>query len=75
MMNSPGASVFKSHLLIVGAGRSGTTLLAGLLNGLGLDTDLAHENTAYDNVANAGFETVPIEPASVQNVLKSPWSY
>ena len=43
MMTSPGASVLKSHLLIVRVGRSGTKLLAGLLNGLGLDKDLAHE--------------------------------
>lgn len=69
------ASTSKSHLLIAGIGRSGTTLLVQLLDGLGLDTDLAHGNLAYDNAANAGFETVPIKPDSVPYVLKSPWSY
>ncbi len=68
----------RQHVLIAGTGRSGTSFLVRYLTELGMDTHLARRGAAatwYDE-ANAGFEDTPlIDPASMPDVIKSPWSH
>jgi len=63
------------HLLIAGAGRSGTSLLVRILDACGLETELRNgSETNWNETANAGLGTVPIRgPATY--VVKSPWAY
>ncbi len=67
----------RSHLLIAGTGRAGTSFLVRYLTALGLDTTLSrHGRTAFwDEDANAGLEDLPVtgDPASWPYVIKTPW--
>jgi len=66
----------RSHLLIAGTGRAGTSFLVRYLTGLGLDTHMSrHGDGAWDSNANAGLEDMPVGlgEADLPYVIKSPW--
>jgi hypothetical protein len=66
----------RRHLLIAGAGRSGTSLLVRILNACGFETELsANANAFWDETASAGLETIPLLEGKHPYVVKSPWSY
>jgi hypothetical protein len=69
----------KSHLLIAGTGRAGTSFLVQYLAELGLDTHLSRSNKsgAIDPTANAGLEDIPIatDLEDLPYVVKTPWMY
>jgi len=62
----------KSHCLISGTGRAGTTFLVQLFTRLGLDTGFSEETLTVDKIANAGLERCNITDKSPY-ILKSPW--
>lgn len=66
----------KSHLLISGTGRAGTSFLVRYLAAMGLETHLQlHGDAQWSEEANAGFEDMPIAQPGVRlpYVIKSPW--
>ena len=68
----------REHLLVAGTGRSGTSFVVRYLTGLGMDTHLSRRgaDAGWYEEANAGLEDTPlIDPASMPDVIKSPWSY
>lgn len=70
-------SAGRSHILIAGTGRAGTSFLVRYLTELGLDTELARAaHLDWDKEAQAGLETIPIAtPAeNLPYVIKSPWA-
>jgi hypothetical protein len=67
-----------NHIIISGAGRSGTTFLVQYLNEIGFDTHLRKDlknNTKLDINSNAGYEDYPFPSklTSLPYVIKSPW--
>ena len=67
-----------NHIIISGAGRSGTTFLVEYLNEIGFDTHLRKDlknNTKLDINSNAGYEDYPLPSklTSLPYVIKSPW--
>ncbi len=79
--NEPDASPERSreeprhHLMIAGTGRAGTSFLVRFLAGMGLETHLAKSGDGqWDDVANAGFEDIPVPAASgdLPYVIKTP---
>jgi len=76
----PSSSSRRSHLLIAGTGRAGTTFLVRYLSELGLDTTLSRRGSfkgGWNENANAGLEELPVSVASADlpYVIKSPWAY
>lgn len=70
----------RSHLLIAGTGRAGTSFLVRYLSELGLDTTLSRRGGwkgGWNEDANAGLEELPVaaDPADLPYVIKSPWAY
>ena len=69
----------RSHLLIAGTGRAGTSFLVRYLSALGLDTTLSRSGAAahWDDNANAGLEALPLAGAAADlpYVIKTPWAY
>lgn len=70
----------RSHLLIAGTGRAGTSFLVRYLSELGLDTTLSRRGGwkgGWNDDANAGLEELPVAAASADlpYVIKSPWAY
>jgi hypothetical protein len=69
----------RSHLLIAGTGRAGTSFLVRYLTQLGLDTTLSRRGQAggWDEEAHAGLEELPVSAVSADlpYVIKSPWAY
>jgi hypothetical protein len=70
----------RSHLLIAGTGRTGTSFLVRYLSELGLDTTLSRRGSGkggWDEDANAGLEELPVPMASAKlpYVIKSPWAH
>jgi hypothetical protein len=67
------------HLLIAGTGRAGTSFLVRWLSELGMDTQLSRDGdaAAWDENANAGLETVPLDNSEhgLPYVIKFPWLY
>jgi hypothetical protein len=67
------------HLLIAGTGRAGTSFLVRWLSELGMDTQLSRDGdaAAWDENANAGLETVPLDDGKheLPYVIKFPWLY
>lgn len=72
------SSGVKSHLLIAGTGRAGTSFLVTYLTELGLDTHLSrHPEAELDEFANAGLEDIPVagDISGMPYVIKTPWLY
>jgi hypothetical protein len=68
----------RSHLLIAGTGRAGTSFLVRYLTQLGLDTTLSRRGQAgWDEEAHAGLEELSVSAVSADlpYVIKSPWAY
>ena len=67
----------RTHLLIAGTGRAGTSFLVRYLTAVGLDTTLSRNGEAafWDEDANAGLEELPntADSASWPYVVKTPW--
>ncbi len=69
----------RSHLLIAGTGRAGTSFLVRYLTGLGLDTTLSRQGDAafWDEHANAGLEenenVARGDWQALPYVVKTPW--
>jgi pimeloyl-ACP methyl ester carboxylesterase len=66
----------RSHILISGTGRAGTSFLVRYLTELGLDTHLSRrEEPVWDENAQAGLEDPPIitDPENLPRVVKTPW--
>ena len=77
MLNSALNKLFRrprSHIIISGTGRAGTTLLVQYFTCLGLDTGYTKSNMTklVDPISNAGLEH-RINDAHLPNVIKSPW--
>jgi len=62
----------KSHCLISGTGRAGTSFLVLLFTRLGLDTGFSEETLTVDRISNAGLEISQVDNDSPY-ILKSPW--
>jgi len=62
----------RSHCIITGTGRAGTTFLVHLLTELGLDTGFSPDNIKLDSVSKAGLEA-DIMSGSAPYIVKSPW--
>lgn len=62
----------RSHCIISGTGRAGTSFLVALLTELGLDTGFTKETIKLDPVAKAGLE-VDIMSNDAPYIVKSPW--
>jgi hypothetical protein len=66
----------RHHLMIAGTGRAGTSLLVKILSACGLETELDRtKDPFWDDIANAGLETIPLVGEEHPYVLKSPWLY
>ncbi|MBV8615396.1 MAG: hypothetical protein JOY66_16750 [Acetobacteraceae bacterium] len=67
----------RTHLLIAGTGRAGTSFLVRYLTAVGLDTTLSRNGDAafWDEDANAGLEELPTtgDAALWPYVVKTPW--
>jgi hypothetical protein len=66
----------RSHLLIAGTGRAGTSCLVQYLHALGLDTHLSrHTDPQWSASAKAGLEDMPLigSQDDLPYVVKSPW--
>jgi hypothetical protein len=66
----------RSHIIIAGTGRTGTTFLVQYLTELGLDTHISrHGSSQLDANANAGLEDMPlvVAPEHLPYVIKAPW--
>jgi len=62
----------RSHCIITGTGRAGTSFLVVLFTELGLDTGFTTETIKLDPVAKAGLE-LDILSTSAPYIVKSPW--
>lgn len=62
----------RSHCIITGTGRAGTTFLVLLLTELGLDTGFTKETAKLDPISKAGLEH-NILSDSAPYIVKSPW--
>lgn len=62
----------RSHCIITGTGRAGTSFLMTLLTELGLDTGFTAETIKLDPVAKAGLE-IDILSEDAPYIVKSPW--
>ena len=62
----------RSHCIITGTGRAGTTFLVQLFTELGLDTGFTTDTMHLDPVANAGLE-LDIMSDKAPYIVKSPW--
>lgn len=68
----------RSHLLIAGTGRAGTSLLVKYLTEIGLETHLSirQDEAGWDDEANAGLEDNILRGGGVAPyVVKSPWLF
>jgi hypothetical protein len=66
----------RSHIIIAGTGRAGTTFLVQYLAELGLDTHVSRQGLEQlDANANAGLEDLPLVAAAetLPYVIKAPW--
>jgi len=63
----------KTHILISGTGRAGTTFLVRLLGELGEDTGFANTEQAIDPISHAGLE-LDMNSSRLPKVIKSPWA-
>jgi hypothetical protein len=66
----------RSHIIIAGTGRAGTTFLVQYLAELGLDTHVSRQGLEQlDANANAGLEDMPLVAAAetLPYVIKTPW--
>jgi hypothetical protein len=66
----------RSHIIIAGTGRAGTTFLVQYLTELGLDTHISRYGPGqFDANAQAGFEDMPMLTAAetLPYVIKAPW--
>jgi hypothetical protein len=66
----------RSHIIIAGTGRAGTTFLVQYLAELGLDTHVSRQGLEQlDANANAGLEDLPLVAAAetLHYVIKAPW--
>jgi hypothetical protein len=66
----------RSHIIIAGTGRAGTTFLVQYLAELGLDTHVSRQGLEQlDANANAGLEDMPLVAAAetLPYVIKAPW--
>ena len=63
----------KSHILISGTGRAGTTFLVRLLGELGEDIGFANPEQQIDSICHAGLE-VDLLSAPMPRVVKSPYA-
>jgi hypothetical protein len=66
----------RSHIIIAGTGRAGTTFLVQYLAELGLDTHVSRQGLKqFDVNANAGLEDMPLvgAPDTLPYVIKAPW--
>jgi|APSaa5957512535_1039671.scaffolds.fasta_scaffold150869_2 hypothetical protein len=62
----------KSHTIISGTGRTGTTLLVQLFTRLGLDTGFRDKKMIIDPIAKSGLEHHSFTPETPY-IIKSPW--
>jgi hypothetical protein len=62
----------KSHIIISGTGRAGTTFLIQLLTAMGLDTGFTDTTSALHSNCNAGMEREICDP-DAPYIIKSPW--
>ena len=63
----------KTHILISGTGRAGTTFLVRLLGELGEDIGFANPEQEIDSICHAGLE-VDLLSATMPRVVKSPFA-
>jgi hypothetical protein len=66
----------RSHIIIAGTGRAGTTFLVQYLTELGLDTHISRQGSGqFDAASQAGFEDMPLLTAAenLPYVIKTPW--
>lgn len=63
----------KTHILISGTGRAGTTFLVRLIGELGEDTGFANPEQGIDPISHAGLE-VDLNSIHLPKVIKSPWA-
>ncbi len=66
----------RSHIIIAGTGRAGTTFLVQYLTELGLDTHISrHGPVQFDANAQAGLEDMPLlqTAETLPYVIKNPW--
>jgi hypothetical protein len=68
------SSCEKSHIIISGVGRSGTTLLVQYFSALGLDTGFTEEESMsdVDPISHAGLEFADICNEDIPYIIKSP---
>lgn len=66
-------NAIKSHILISGTGRAGTTFLVRLLGELGEDTGFANAEQGIDPTSHAGLE-VDLKSICLPKVIKSAWA-